>query len=487
VLVYALTGKAPYSGDSDEATLWAHLNAPPPSESVPPDFEGVVARALAKDPSDRFLSAGDLGRAALRAAGRSATAVPERNVGRGLAAPATDDSAATPLRGAAAPVRSDPEGETRLSPAAGGTRAMPTAVAAPAPRGAVSAALAGRRRSVLAGAAALVVAAGIAIAVLGGSGDDAGKDDDQQATQTQTQTTDGPAGRRRSVAAPPDTDTLTRPNALTIAAGKVWAISSADGTILVVDATTGKRLGRIPVGKTGSSLAGGFNSVWVTKSTTPSILRFNAKTRGRVRNWLVEIPRPGRNVAVATGAGAVWVAVRNESDSDHSPEAIVRVDPSTGDRKIIDVSNGVQDLAVGFGAVWVTNRFSSTVTRIDVRTGKQRQVPVGPTPKGIAVGEGGVWVAASGGDEVTRINPKTLQRTTIEVDAVPERITVGGGSVWVTAQEAGRLIRISPRTFKVRETIDTASRPFAVDVSRGRAVWLTLLDGNGLQRVRFYR
>ena len=83
VLVYALTGKAPYSGDSDEATLWAHLNAPPPSESVPPEFEGVVARALAKDPSDRYPSAGDLGRAALRAAGRSATAVPEANVARG--------------------------------------------------------------------------------------------------------------------------------------------------------------------------------------------------------------------------------------------------------------------------------------------------------------------------------------------------------------------------------------------------------------------
>ena len=486
VLVYALTGKAPYSGDSDEATLWAHLNAPPPSESVPPDFEGVVARALAKDPSDRFLSAGDLGRAALRAAGRSATAVAERNVGRGLAAPATDDSAATPLRGAAAPMRSDPEGETRLSPAAGGTRAMPTAaVGAPAPHGGGSAALAGRRRFVLAGAAALVAAAGIAFAVLGGSGDDAGEGEDEQATQTQT--TDEPAGRRPSVAAAPDTDTLLRPNALTIADGKVWAISSAEGAILVVDAATGKRLDRIPVGKTGSSLAAGFNSVWVTKSTTPSILRFSATTRGRVRNWRVEIPLPGRNVAVATGANAVWVAVRNESDSDRSPEAIVRVDPSTGDRKIIDVNNGVQDLAVGYGAVWVTNRFSSTVTRIDVRSGTPRRVPVGPTPKGIAVGEGAVWVAAAGSDEVTRINPKTLQRTTIEVDAVPERITVGGGSVWVTAQEAGRLIRISPHTHKVRETINTASRPFALDVSRGRAVWLTLLDGNGLQRVRFYR
>src|SRR5918997_1910551 len=45
VLVHALTGSAPYMRATDEATLWAHLNAPPPSESVPPAFEGVVARA----------------------------------------------------------------------------------------------------------------------------------------------------------------------------------------------------------------------------------------------------------------------------------------------------------------------------------------------------------------------------------------------------------------------------------------------------------
>ena len=147
VLVYALTGTAPYSGDSDEATLWAHLNAPPPSESVPPEFEGVVARALAKDPSDRYPSTGDLGRAALRAAGRSAAAVPERNVGRGLAAPADgSQTAATALPGAA-PLQ--PDAETRLSPSSGQTATQAAGCRrsrAAASAGAV-AALAARARS----------------------------------------------------------------------------------------------------------------------------------------------------------------------------------------------------------------------------------------------------------------------------------------------------------------------------------------------------
>ena len=132
VLVHALTGSAPYMRDTDEATLWAHLNAPPPSEDVPPEFEGVIARALAKDPSDRYPSAGDLGRAALRAAGRSATSVPERNVGRGQAAPIDGRTAATALQGA---VVGDPDGETQLSPAGAAPRRRDAARApAPAPR-----------------------------------------------------------------------------------------------------------------------------------------------------------------------------------------------------------------------------------------------------------------------------------------------------------------------------------------------------------------
>ena len=286
------------------------------------------------------------------------------------------------------------------------------------------------------------------------------------------------------------TGILTRPNALTIADGHVWAMSFQDGAIALRNAETGEAGGprsRINVGPGGSSLAAGFNSVWVAKQSTPTVLRINARTRRRVAGGAVEIARPGRNMAIATGAGAVWVAVRNASDEDHSPESIVRIDPSTGSQQTIQVDAGVQDLAVGEGAVWVTNRFAATVTRIRVSDSQQRRVRVGEKPKGIAVGENAVWVASSADDEITRINPRSLQTRHIPLQAIPERVTVGGGSVWATAKEAGRLIRIDAKTRKVLERIDTGPRPFALDVTRGRAVWLTLIDDGGLQRVRFYR
>jgi serine/threonine-protein kinase len=81
VLYEALTGEAPYAGDSLEHLLAAHITLPPPRPSeanprVPSAFDDVIARGMAKDPDDRYGTAGGLGRAAQRAlAGGQATAV----------------------------------------------------------------------------------------------------------------------------------------------------------------------------------------------------------------------------------------------------------------------------------------------------------------------------------------------------------------------------------------------------------------------------
>jgi len=309
----------------------------------------------------------------------------------------------------------------------------------------------------------------------------------QLAVAEQERTTAGGGERTASVVDITRKELLTRPNALAIASGNIWTLSNKTGDLVLVDADTGEVQERLNVGKTGSSLAAGLNSIWVTKEGTRTVLRYNAKTHRRVQGGSVEIARAGRNFAVVTGGGSVWVAVRNGDPDDRSSEAVVRINPSEGTQQAIEVRGGVQDLAVGEGAVWVTNRFGSTVTKIRMRDGFQQTIGVGPVPKGIAVGENAVWVASSGGDEITRINPRSLETKSIPLGAIPERVTVGGGSVWVTAREAGRLIRIDADTRKVLERIDTSPRPYALDVTRGRAVWLTTLDDNGLQRVRFTR
>ena len=83
VLYESLTGDSPFSRDSLENMVAAHLASPPPKPSVtnprvPATFDAVIARGMAKDPDDRYGTAGGLVRAAQRAVdgGRSTLAMP---------------------------------------------------------------------------------------------------------------------------------------------------------------------------------------------------------------------------------------------------------------------------------------------------------------------------------------------------------------------------------------------------------------------------
>ncbi len=95
LLFEALTGESPFAGGKDAGPL-AHLDAPPQSPldlrpDLPRGFGDVVLRAMAKDPSERYPSAGDLGQAALVAAGGLRRAGPRSVVATGEAAPTAPD------------------------------------------------------------------------------------------------------------------------------------------------------------------------------------------------------------------------------------------------------------------------------------------------------------------------------------------------------------------------------------------------------------
>ena len=101
VLFEMLTGRVPFERPDTIATLFAHrYDPPPPLRSVRPDldpaFEQVVARALAKDPAERYMSAGDLGRAARAAAQGTAFRGSETIVATGDARPEPPPQAAAP-------------------------------------------------------------------------------------------------------------------------------------------------------------------------------------------------------------------------------------------------------------------------------------------------------------------------------------------------------------------------------------------------------
>jgi serine/threonine protein kinase len=72
MLFQAVTGQVPFARSVSAATMFAHLNEPPPAVSslapgAPQALDDVVHTAMAKDPDERYPTAGALGRAALTA------------------------------------------------------------------------------------------------------------------------------------------------------------------------------------------------------------------------------------------------------------------------------------------------------------------------------------------------------------------------------------------------------------------------------------
>jgi Tol biopolymer transport system component len=62
VMLYEMvSGQRPFGGKSQVETLNAIINDPFPPLSQPPEFDEILAKALAKDPKDRYQNAADLG------------------------------------------------------------------------------------------------------------------------------------------------------------------------------------------------------------------------------------------------------------------------------------------------------------------------------------------------------------------------------------------------------------------------------------------
>jgi serine/threonine protein kinase len=83
VLHECLAGRPPFTAETNQALIFAHLQAPPPSvrsarPGLPPAIDAVLARALAKDPAARFPSCGELAAAARQAIERGIPPAPAR-------------------------------------------------------------------------------------------------------------------------------------------------------------------------------------------------------------------------------------------------------------------------------------------------------------------------------------------------------------------------------------------------------------------------
>jgi Protein kinase domain len=464
VLYHSIAGAPPYQRDSDEATLWAHLNDPPAPlrdkvAHLPPGFDAVLRRALAKNPDDRFQSAGDLGRAALAAiSGEEAPTVAERRVAVGPAAPVEDETVASPE----APTLRPPE-----------TAPAETGITTAAPRRS-------RRAWTIAATAIPVLALAVVAVVL--LSDNGSNGSARNPPTTPADTTKTPA--HAAAGTVPANGTIKvggRPNDV-VATGKlVWVVRRPVQTLATIRPSGGRARARPRAGSAPTSAAAGFGHLWVADDDAPALISIGLGSH-RQDGAAIPLPSQGHVVAVATGERGVWVGIRSR------PGLIVRVDPRQRTiQKTVEMADGVQDIAVGAGAVWVVGRYAGTVTRVDVGTGQQERIFVGRKPAGIAVGGDAVWVANSGDRTVTRIDTGSLGTSTIRVGDTPAGVAVGGGSVWVANRLDNTLTRIDTATRKrVGDPVEVDTNPYALDV-RGGHVWVTSPPKGTVTRVDFGR
>jgi YVTN family beta-propeller protein len=139
----------------------------------------------------------------------------------------------------------------------------------------------------------------------------------------------------------------------------------------------------------------------------------------------------------------------------------------------------------GFGAVWVANYATSTLSRIDPATNAVTgTVKVGAEPCGLAAGAGSIWVDGYGTGTVERVNPVTLKR----VRAIHSGLSVwdvayDGRYVWGDNNGDGTVVKIDPRTSKIVKRIKTGGSPTGLAVLDG-SLWV---GSNGYGDRTFFR
>ncbi len=189
VLFTTLTGHLPFEREEDVAKLYAHVSEPPPAPSkladgVTDELDVVVERAMAKEPDDRYLSAGDLGRAALSAATGAPVSQPEHSVATGEAAPVTQPAETTPTKASERPPTEPASTVAGEPPTAAPPPTEPSGEPPPPTRPEQprqSRAGASRRRLTALGAV-LAVGAAVAIAIIALSGGGGGGSSSSSAT-----------------------------------------------------------------------------------------------------------------------------------------------------------------------------------------------------------------------------------------------------------------------------------------------------------------
>jgi streptogramin lyase len=397
VLHHCLTGQPPYAAGTELEAIAAHLSdtAPRPSTlaPIPVAFDEVIARAMAKNPADRHATAGALARAA--------------------------DAAST----SPPPSRRRP----RIAPKA------------------------------LLAAGAVVAAAAIAVVLLAGGGHPRGS---QKAPPTA-------AAGGRPVALP------SRPDEMVVLAGTLWTQTDIDGALVRVDLRTRAVTGLPPPVDLGGGLYAGFaagaGSLWTAFESkgVGGITRVDPVSGTAVAR--VQLADGASGVAV--GEGAAWATTVPRDG--HGRLVRIELRTNRAERSFAVLGRSPAAVATGAGAVWVADRGAGALDRIDPRTGRRTRIRIGGAPTALAVSEDVVWVLNSSDRTLLRVDPRRREVLGAPVSLGKDLldIALAGSDLWVAAGDA-TVTRLDARTGRALGAPIPVDAPPLVLASDGTSVWV---------------
>jgi YVTN family beta-propeller protein len=401
VLYEALTGIAPFARKEADT-----------EPEMPRGLDEVIERAVAKDPGDRYPSAGALIAAARERQG--------------------DTPAATRVLSASAERPTQPLGQ--MGPSFGRLR--------------------GRKLQWAGAGVALVIAMVALVLILFGDGDGVevsapiaiGSPPLRIATAPKaiwvTSEPDGTLTRLDPASGEP----VGKPFSLgtgiagvAVGGGSVWVSDPPLGEVLRVDPNSGDVSARIDVGGKPGPIVFGGGRVWVGDGEGSGVSVIEAKGNRVIRRGIGTHAAPLR---LAVGGGGLW-------ESSATTGSLRRIDLSTirPGRGIL-VGRGPAGVTVAGGLVWVANSRAGTVSTVDTTTQVVvgEQIPVGEQPGGIDAGTSTVWVAITGEDAVVRIALGSGEKegAPLQVGPEPGAVAVGESAVWVGNNGDGTVTRIEP-------------------------------------------
>ncbi|MDD7964503.1 protein kinase domain-containing protein [Actinomycetospora lemnae] len=498
LLFQCLTGRPPFEAAEAPALMYAHVHGEPPRPGdlvpdVPPALDEVVVTAMAKDPDDRYPTAGAFGEAARRALGSGGggrtrvlagehltTPVPH---GTRPSDPGTDDR---PPPAGARPSGPAPSGSRPSGPGPSGPPPPGSRPSGPTPSGPLPAA---------AGPGAVSGAVGAAPTAAVHTGPTGGR----PATGPEDRGTPAapPATPPTPPAEPPASDGAgsapsRRPGrqALLVVAGCVVIVLAVVAVLLValrepdapppvasagaaVSAPTATVTGSVPTPPTPGSLAvapGG--RIAYVANREPRVITVVDLLTGTTRRTIPVPAAPPRFIAFSADGARAYVSAYTDDDAVNVVSVIDTA--SGGIVAVVPVDRRPYALAVAPDqrSVWVPSHDDATIDVLDTTSLTiTRRIDVAPNPHWIAFGGGRAYVANHESDLVTVLDQTTgATRTTVPVGRSPHALAVSpDGTRVAVANYDGNGVSF----------IDTATDRLAVTVPVGRGPQYVSYAGDG--------